>query len=282
MALSTEELRTLLLQHLKTRIQSDRRHCEWQFSTLLRGVDNLRSQVLGKEAEYQRGERFLTDEDGEHLKHAVWDLILARILIPGNASPTSDAGWPFISVTAHGRKVLAENKPVPYDPDGYLEELHRRAPGVHPTLVSYLQESLATFRAGAYLASVVMLGAASERLLAGLCQSISGAIGDEAKRRKFDQKANRKLKERIDTLAGWCRNHRSQLVDAWKHDEQIEVFEHLAHFIRKRRNDAGHPADPPAAPTHEQMYAWLVVFPDYCQAVWALKTDLDGKLAAIT
>ena len=84
-------------------------------------------------------------DDINRLKHVVWDLIIARILIPG--TPNSDQGWPFLSLTDDGLKVkFSERHPVPYDPDGYLARLQQATGGLSPTILCYLQEALSTFR----------------------------------------------------------------------------------------------------------------------------------------
>jgi hypothetical protein len=115
-----------------------------------------------------------------------------------------------------------------------------------------------------------MLGAALEKLFGELCQAIQVA----------DPKAKLKpkLSERIRQVVTWCRTHKAKLrVGDWTGDERVEIIDQVGHFIRKRRNDAGHPKDPPAAPTHEQMYDWLVVFPEYCTALNALTQFLAGQ-----
>ena len=115
--------------------------------------------------------------DINRLKHVVWDLIIGRILIPG--VPNSDAGWPFLSLTDHGLKVVSEEHPVPYDPDGYLARLQQATGGLGHSISRYLEEALSTFRTSNYLASTVMLGAASEMLFIEICTAIAAAIRDD-------------------------------------------------------------------------------------------------------
>ena len=50
-----------------------------------------------------------------------------------------------------------------------------------------------------------------------------------------------------------------------------QLINKIADLIRDRRNEAGHPQDPPAVRTHEEMYALLMVFPDYCVKLYELK-----------
>lgn len=278
--LPTEQLTSLLLDALKALGANP--SANLSFTNCVSAVDHLLALQLGKEIEYQRGEHFLGDVDERNLKHLVWDLILNRVLVPGHDSAGSNTGWPFLSLTDHGLNVLAESRPVPYDPDKYLDRIRRDSPNIHSTAIRYLQESLATFRAGTYLASAVMLGAASEWVFCQLCTSMAAAMADAAKRKSFEDKVNsRKMRDRINAVTGWCRNHKAQLTGKWAGDEEVEVIDQLAHFIRKRRNETGHPQDRPAEPTHEQMYAWLVVFPEYCRSLYQLKSDLDGRAGSL-
>jgi len=278
MPYTSEQIRSLLLQYLKSAMRNNRRFRP-QMRELIQGLHHF----VSRDGEVP-GEPF-AEADDKRVFHVVWDLIFDRVLIPGLDDPNVIAGgeWPFLTVTEHGRRVIDEARPIPYDPDGYLANLIAVARGLHPTASHYVQEAVATFRARCYLASAVMLGAASERIFNDLAESIGRAIADPAKQTSFLDKALRgKMRDRVNAVTGWCRNNRGQLTGEWAGEERVEVIERLAHFIRSRRNDAGHPQDPPAVPTHEETYAALVVFPDYCKWIYELKADLDGRPGGIT
>jgi hypothetical protein len=221
--------------------------------------------------------------DLRRLTYVLWDLMFDRLIIFGRDDPSSNTGWPFFTVTDHGWKVIHSTAPIPYDPDGYLTGLSKVAIGVHPTAIRYTEEALATFRAGCYLSSAVMLGAASERIFFDVAESMALSHTSPADEASFREKAQRrKMRDNLNKVIGWCRDKREQLDGAWKDEERVEVFNQLAHLIRHRRNDAGHPQDPPAAPSRDHMYASLVVWPDYCKWVYELKADLDSKRGKIT
>jgi hypothetical protein len=149
-------------------------------------------------------------------------LILERILIPG--IDHSNEGWPFISVTDHGWQVVQAEGPIPYDPEGYLARV--RGYAIHSTALRYLEEAVSTFRSGNYLASAVMLGAASERVFSDVVASIAQTISDQGKRSSFIAKAQAgKMADRVRTVVGWCRNHKSDLAGEWREDDQIEVID---------------------------------------------------------
>jgi hypothetical protein len=277
LAYSTEQIRSLLLQYLQAALRNNPRY-QLQIRGLVQGLRQFVSP-----AGEAPGEPF-DEADGRKTIHAVWDLVFDRVLIPGLDDPNVINGdWPFLTITEHGRRVIAEVRPVPYDPDGYLANLEAVAAGVHPTALRYVQEAVATFRARCYLASAVMLGAASERIFDHLAESIHNALANQADRTRFQERALRgRMRDRVNTVTGWCRNNRGQLNGEWAGEDRVETIERLAHFIRSRRNDAGHPQDPPAVPTHEETYAALVVFPDYCRWIYELKRDLDARPGAIT
>ena len=215
------------------------------------------------------------------LKHVVWDLIIDRILIPG--TPNSDRGWPFLSLTDHGLKVVSDRHPVPYDPDGYLARLEKATGGLSPTILRYLQEAVSTFRSSNYLASAVMLGAASEMLFIELCAAISGAIQDNQARSEFDKKTGEKrnMVERVRSVTEWLSHKKDQLPNEWRSQERTLLINKIADLIRDRRNEAGHPQDPPAIRSHEEMYALLMVFPDYCIKLYSLKHCLEAHAGTI-
>lgn len=201
-----------------------------------------------------------------------------------NHPRSSNDGWPFLSITDHGRKVIAEQKPVPYDPDGYLAQLHKSTRGLHRTVEAYLAESLTTFRTGSTMASAVMLGAASEMAFTELCEAIALGFADVNQQTTFRDKTGQKKKmmiERVRAVSDWLSQKKSQLPDDWKNFERHLLVQKVADLIRNRRNDTGHPQDPPVKPSHEEMYALLMIFPDYCEKLYSLKTWLLANQGAI-
>lgn len=281
----TEQLRALLLEFLS----------EWSapntpdtltYRSCITGVTKLAEKrcpdELQRQARASQETYDLHEEDQSRLKHVIWDLILERVLIPGTRSPkTLNDGWPCLSLTDHGRKVVAERGPVPYDPDGYLDRLKKSVGDLHPSVMQYLAESLSTFRTGNYLASVVMLGAASEMIFLELCETISKASADTSEGEKSGRQTGLGEKtvmmaKRVGAVIKWLSHNKARLPSEWQRQEQIGLIEKLADLIRRRRNDAGHPQDPPAMMTHEEMYALLVVFPDYCRRLYELKRCLAG------
>lgn len=189
----SEQLRALLLEYLKS-VAS--RRDKLQYTHCLSGVEGLAQQHCPNEL---GGSGQLRDEDGARLKHVIWDLILERILIPGTDSPrATNDGWPFLSLTDHGRKVASEQKPLPYDPDGYLARLRSVSGGLHPTVERYLGEAISTHRTGNNLASAVMLGAGSERLFIDLCVAVAESLSNASHRSAFERRSDRSRRSRSE------------------------------------------------------------------------------------
>jgi len=272
--MQSEELRSLLLLHLK----SINLETGFQWNDCVRGVSRLVQERLtpNPDPHWQLPQGEIT-----RLKQVVWDLIIGRILIPG--VPNSDSGWPFLSLTDHGRKVVAEGHPVPYDPDGYLARLQQATGGLSPSVLRYLEEALSTFRTSNYLASAIMLGAASEMLFIEICNAISAAIRDDQERTRFGERTGprKNMVERVRAVTDWLSQKRSQLPAAWQNPERALLINKIADLIRDRRNEAGHPQDPPASRSHEEMYALLCLFPDYCIKLYELKNWLEQHPSTI-
>jgi hypothetical protein len=282
--MQTETLRALLLELLK----APHAQKNLQFNTCVSGAEALAAVRCPNELirlNTASGPKIaLRDEDKTRLKHVVWDLILERILIPGTESAsTINDGWPFLSLTDHGRKVVAAGRPVPYDPDGYLARLETATGGIHPTVQRYLEESLSTFRTGNILASAVMLGAASEMIFLEISRAIAVTIADPNARTKFEDKTGplKMMADRKKTVMDWLIQKKGQLPSDWQRQEQLDLVDTIATLIRQRRNDAGHPQDPPASLTHEEMYAMLLAFPHYCEKVYELMAWLAARPAGI-
>jgi len=117
----------------------------------------------------------------------------------------------------------------------------RDAPQLDEVAVDYLYDALRAFRAGAFLGTVSLIGAASERLMIIVTEQLEGAlIGVEQKntfRNAIDSRNTRKaFEETIATL----QNKRNQLLKELKFDTDSKLHQ-LYHFIRLARNEVGHP-----------------------------------------
>ena len=87
--------------------------------------------------------------------------------------------------------------------------------------------------------------------------------------------------ERVRSVTEWLSHKKDQLPNEWRSQERTLLINKIADLIRDRRNEAGHPQDPPAIRSHEEMYALLMVFPDYCIKLYSLKHCLEAHAGTI-
>src|ERR1700739_4071760 len=137
------------------------------------------------------GMQFLTEPDKNIIMEVVWSLIVQGILVPG--LDNSNQGWPFLRLTEYGRRCVAEDRVLPHDPDGYLQDFRREVPTADSTVVEYLTESLQCYIHGLYRSAAVMLGGASEHTILLLIESYINSIADPSAKKKFESSIQKTL-----------------------------------------------------------------------------------------
>jgi hypothetical protein len=146
-----------------------------------------------------------------------WQLVIEGILAPGIDS--SDLNLPWFHVTEYGKDVVQSGGANPHDPTGYLNRLREKIPNPDPTVMAYLQESLATFRRGNRVASTVMLGIAPERVANRCTRRPKRAQGFCENRRTVSDKAKARLGSSKDPVnpegASGISGKRQRYVDCY-------------------------------------------------------------------
>jgi hypothetical protein len=254
-----EEARALVFQTL--------RGGKWnQFGELLMAVGMLKAKAekLDTRTAYD-GRQFLSEPEKSLIMEIVWSLIVQGILIP--ALNDANQGWPFLRLTEYGQKCVQEDRILPHDPEGYLQDFYRDIPNADSTVVEYLTESLQCFIHGLYRAAAVMIGGASEQAILLLIEGYGNAIADSRARERYEtdiQKAPsifRKYQEFERQLPEIKRQAPRQLTD--NIDSQLRgIFD----LIRNTRNDAGHPASG-AVVDRDIIYSHLRLFTPYYKRI---------------
>jgi len=275
--MNTELLRQFVLEWLAVEIEKSEPRTEVGAAVDFI-VDTAKDRCPDElEHSSRRQEYRLSVADRFRLRVLLWEMVMDRVLVPGGKY--GGESWPHFWVTPHGESVVRAGPggPLPYDPDGYLRLLNESCDGLHPTVNVYLAEALGTFRSGHLLSSAVMLGAASEMMFLELCQSSGTAIRNSEKSQRFlkETQPSKAMNDRIERMVRWLVDYRRELPGDWGHESQHRLFAGIADAIRRSRNGAGHPQDPPDIPSREQMYAYLVLFPQQCSAIYDLKRWLD-------
>lgn len=195
-------------------------------------------------------------------QESFWQLVCEGILSPGDG--TNDR-LPFFHITDYGRDVLRSTSPQPYDPSGYLSHLKQKIATPDPTVMSYLAESLETFRKGNLVASTVMLGIAAERVFLLLCEALEPALADPKERTEFGKVRKAfAMKPKLDWVHEKVQNIQ-KLRRAGFPDNATIMTVAIYDLLRCQRNELGHPREVPPKVTRADAFVSLQVFPRYFQ-----------------
>ncbi len=204
--------------------------------------------------------RRLQDQEIRVVLEFLHELLSSNVLMP--AMDRRNAGWPWFSLTSHGEQVLAASGPPVYDYDGYLAELKGRVSSLDPIVERFLGEALRAYQRQLFLASLAMLGCASERAIRLLMETYLAAIADQSNRDKLASRiagrdisvAYKRFRESFDSV-------RSQLPASLDADFNVHI-DAVFTFTRILRNAVMHPATLPTV-THAVAYASLQQFSYY-------------------
>ncbi len=185
-----------------------------------------------------QGQLRLNPQDKNRVLNIVWNLIVEGIIRPGQGDANE---WPFIQITEYGQEVLKSHQPIPYDPDGYLKRIQAAIPNIDAVLLTYLTESLRTFRINCLLSSTVMLGCASEKALLLLIEAYTAALSQPSQDKFRSKTEGRMIKRQFDEFRQQAESHlKAKLPTEMKDGLDVELNA-IFDIIRNERNDAGHP-----------------------------------------
>jgi len=153
-----------------------------------------------------------------------------------------------VMITPHGVDVLvgARNRIQVYDPEGYLTNFWSAHPPPDPEMMRYLSECILVFRSNHLLATVILLGAASERLVDVLAKSLRDALGSPGGtdwyRKRYRNK--RDISERFKALSGKLMGEYGEALNQQKLKDSFQGVVRLTfEEIRLARNDIAHVAN---------------------------------------
>lgn len=179
----------------------------------------------------------------------------------------SNPAPPFCHITNRGRVALATLSRDPSNPDGYLANLYARG-NLNPVSESYIREALATYAAGCFKATAVMVGAAAESIVLEFRDSL-GARLDALENPHPPDLDDWRIKRVLDCV--------ESLLTAQKGSMPRQLFEAFESYwpaftqqVRVARNAAGHPTsiDPVDEDT---VQASLLIFPELVKLSTELK-----------
>jgi hypothetical protein len=250
--ITQQELYKLVLKYLDQQIQAPR--AQPQMRGVIDAVDReARFLATGNR---DGGGYYLSQEQHEEIAGIIWDLVVQRVV------SFTQEGYPWIRVTEHGKKVIKNEGPVPYDASGYLANLKAKAPGLSTLAVEYVEEAILCFRGGAYRATAVMLGVASEdvftKLIGAFEKKYSATIIPE-RYKPFQQvrdEFKRKFEPKKSDLESDLRNNIDQTLDG------------IYDLVKKGRDDSGHPTG--IEMTRDEVLTSFSVLPLYVERVYKI------------
>lgn len=199
----------------------------------------------------------LPAEDIDKVKAVIWQLIILGVLVPG-VQGYAQSSWPHLSITEYGKTYLETEGSAPYDPDGYLSSIKSDSPNVDDVVLLYLTEGLQCFLRSNYIASVVMVGVAAEKVILNLIDAFASAMSDVSKATTFRRKIqNAMIKKQFDELTKQLYPLKKQLPGELSRDLETYLGS-IFNLVRSYRNEAGHPSG--IGVSHEIAYSNLQVF----------------------
>jgi len=176
----------------------------------------------------------------------IWSFYRQGLLRPGPSSRLDQSfSLDRAVLTSYGEHCMQENRILPHDPQGYLADLQRRCGALDPEVEVLARESLLTFQANCLVASVILIGAASERLIQVLFESYRDAYQNQSDRDRLNQKwehrSRRFIAQKFEWLWRELETRRAELNNAgrlWDGSEGLvrATFDAL----RTARNEAVH------------------------------------------
>ena len=216
---------------------------------------------------------------GDHLvKEVLWEMLTQALLIP------KEPHWQnltYFVLTGAGKYFLQSARLSPYDDATYLRHVDQAIPNFSGSARILLSESLQTFKGGYLVASVVLLGSASERIVHDLFESYRNAHSDKRTRKHLQERWNRKgtIRTKFELLWSELERHKAELNAVRLWDGSDGLVKAVFHAIRVDRNEALHP--PGRQFDAVEVGGLLSVFIPYAKRVYALieyleKADLQS------
>ena len=154
-------------------------------------------------------------------------------------------------VTERGAKWAALAEPVPEDSGVYMEHLHRRVPTLDVVIKEYVSEGLSAFVRGNDFSAAVMIGAAAEKAIYLLADSLKPALSNATKQTRLQEliDVERSLKKLFDFIISEIKSGVQRKIIPYAVHEGTEAhIGSLIDAIRVQRNDAVHPQNAKVTP----------------------------------
>lgn len=203
-------------------------------------------------------------------------LLVDNVIVLRSEPPNFNSlNW--FDLTDFGREWIKDVSPIPEDRNGFLGAIRHDVSSVDSVIEQYLVEGLVAYERRAFFAAAVMLGAANEKALYLLAESIMRASnGQQQKEMKnvIEERSITKLMEFVrDRINGAYKKLKKMPYSIYEGSETHILS--LMDSIRIQRNDAVHPA---AAEVSQSMVRLsMLSFPTILRKIYELITWFDGN-----
>ena len=212
------------------------------------------------------------------LMEAVWSLISQGLAFIDYSQPAPE-NWRLV-LTESGSAAVKDGAINPDNSGEYLNRLKIKVPSANNIVLQYASEAVITYNARCYLASAVMLGAASEAAFIEMALSFgnwlpAGSVEQQKLLESIKSKRQNYL-AKFDEFRKRMGKYKSQLPNELS-DGMSLAMDSVLDLLRIYRNDAGHPTG--KAISRDDAFINLQMFARYLQKLYALKEHFDSTKA---
>ena len=201
-------------------------------------------------------------------------MIRASIFIPGNplAYGSSDSCLPHLTITTYGKSIIEKEQAIPFDPDGFIENLISRIPNLDNIVLFYLSESIRAFNQHLLISTTLTLGIASERLVMLLSEVFISAQSERKKKGLLIKFEEKRIFEWHKILISELNQIKSQMPKELR--QNLDVYlNQFFQFIRLNRNEKGHPSK--LELSRNVVHGNLQIFVEYIEKYMPLSSILN-------
>lgn len=204
----------------------------------------------------------ISSRSHELVASVLWELVIQGILYVDSPKDS------IYNITDYGLQVLFTEKPVPHDPDGYLQYLKTEIPDIDAVIFTYIAEGINAYNHRLYLSATTAIGCASERALLLLIESYAKFLPSEQEMEKFCKRTKgRFIKVQFEEFQKSLGGQKGR-IDKELLDGIDIIISGVFEILRQNRNSTGHPTG--KSMPKENVFASLQVFVTYCKRIYAL------------
>ena len=200
-------------------------------------------------------------------------LLNQGILAPG-AIGNYGPDLPAFHVTEHGKRCLLQNEILPYDVDGYLNQV-RNIQGITEWVEFYIEEALQCFNSNCLEAAIIMIGLSSEQIIKEQIDAIMQYLGRNYPAEKVQMEtelaSKRNISEKYSVYMKYFNLIKRRTTDAsfCTMIPQMDVLAQsvYANFTRITRNGLAHPTD--TRMERIEVLMIFIAFVKYCKTQYS-------------